>query len=464
MKQQVYEIPPKWIEMLSVNAETLDRHDVMLFMQYHPLMLAITGKPFLDALSRGFEYVFDDAPPEAKKRFAKVADAATTPVIRVFKLALSYGAAGIGIVVKGEDASKPIDTGWFSQNLENGFSFNTFDSLVTAGSFVTDLDPNSIEFQKVIDFSVRGKKYHYSRCKAVFNPLEDPNYLQYESSAYGFVSASILKRALPALQDYLLNKIAKRKLLKKVASFVHKQDAKSAVYDKITEYVAKIKRSIVEDLTSGEAIIVGLEESVESFNLTNHPQVMQFLTDDNMNDIANATGWQASYLKHSILSTGFADGSNDAAQIDKMLYSVQRFTQELFEWIDDILFYIAWTDGFIDEIANQSPDLYRGKTRNQIRQLWRTGYERKFNPPTAEQPKDKAAANGDFLEALTKAVSLIMQTAGNPTLTEAVVNEIDAANIFTQGFGERIDPESLQQPQQQGFNFGQGGGGLEMDG
>ena len=464
MKQQAYEIPPKWIEMLSVNAETLDRHDVMLFMQYHPLMLAITGKPFLDALSRGFEYVFDDAPPEAKERFAKVADSATQPVIRVFKLALSYGAAGIGIVVSGEDASKPIDTGWFSQNLENGFSFNTFDSLVTAGSFITDLDPNSTEFQKVIDFSVRGKRYHFSRCKAVFNPLEDPNYLQYESSAYGFVSASILKRALPALQQYLRLRIAETLLTKKVASFVIKQDVKQSVYEKISETINSFKRSKVEDLTGGDAITIGIDDSIESFDLANSSQTINALDELNMNSLASSTGWQASYLKHSMLSTGFADGSNDAAQIDKMLYSVQRFTKELFEWIDDILFYIAWTDGFIDEIANQSPDLYRGKTRNQIRQLWRTGYERKFNPPTAEQPKDKAAANGDFLEALTKAVSLIMQTAGNPTLTEAVVNEIDAANIFTQGFGERIDPESLQQPQQQGFNFGQGGGGLEMDG
>jgi len=45
-------------------------------------------------------------------------------------------------------------------------------------------------------------------CKVIFNPLEDPNYLQHESSAYGFVSASILKRTLPALQQYLRLRIA----------------------------------------------------------------------------------------------------------------------------------------------------------------------------------------------------------------------------------------------------------------
>ena len=453
------EIPNSWLRMLAAEEDTFSHQDALEFLKHHPLLLAITGKPVIDALGRGFEYSFPDTNivPEAKERFEKIANQATVPVIRAFKLAFVYGAAGIGLVVNNEDPNKPIDTGWFSQQLENGYAISTFDSLITAGSFTANIDPNSVEFQKVLDFSVNGKKYHYSRCKVVFNPLEDPNYLQWESTAYGFVSASIIKRALPALQDYLLNKIAKRKLLKKVASFVHKQDAKSTVYDKITEYVAKIKRSKVEDLTSGEAVIIGTEESIESFNLSNHQQVMQFLSDDNMDDIANATGWQASYLKHAMLSTGMADGSNDAAQIDKMLYGVQNFTKPIFEWIDDILFYVAWTDSFIDSIALQYPDIYRGKTINQIRTLWRTGYERVFNPPTAEPAKDKAATDKTTVENISAIATLLQQVSSNQQLFDFVQNAFNTANILN---GIEIDIDSSQFVQEQepdmGMDDGQG--------
>jgi hypothetical protein len=456
--QPIYEIPPEWIKILAMEQANLSYDNCKTILNYHPLAPAITRKPFTDAFARGFEYSFPDnnIVPEAKERFEKMAEKATEWVIDTYRLALGYGLSGLSLVIDGENPAAPIDTGWISSQLENLFSFNSLDPLPIAGSVVTDLDPNSPKFLKSFAFRVRGQSYHFSRCQVVVNPVESKDYLKYRSENYGFNPPSIFVRALPALQQYLRLRIAENFLGSKVASIVINQDVKSSVYDKITEVISKIKRSKVDDLTNGQVITIGLDDKISSLDLANAHQVMAYLHESNMNDLASSTGWQASYLKHAMLSTGFADGSNDAAQIDKMLFGVQGFTKKTFQWIDDILFYCAWTDSFIDSIAQQYPDIYRGYSRNQIRNMWRTGYERIYNPPTAEPAKDKSESQKTQLDIINGVATLLQQVSGQPALFDFVQNAINTANILDAEI-EIDSSELVQQPQ------GMGVGDVDFD-
>ena len=83
---------------------------------------------------------------------------------------------------------------------------------------------------------------------------------------------------------------------------------------------------------------------------------------------------------------------------------------------------------------------------------WRTGYERVFNPPTAEPAKDKAATDKTTVENISAIMTLLQQLAGQPQLAEAALNEINTSGILRAEL--EIDFSAMAQEQEQQPDMG----------
>ncbi|EKK5879556.1 DUF1073 domain-containing protein, partial [Salmonella enterica] len=109
-----------------------------------------------------------------------------------------YGVGAVVMLVDGEPTNEAAE---FESLYKKSITFNVLDPMNTAGSIVMNQDPNSADFQKVGNVTVASKPYHHSRCCVMMN--EDPIYLAYTPSSFGFAGRSVYQRALYPLKSFI---------------------------------------------------------------------------------------------------------------------------------------------------------------------------------------------------------------------------------------------------------------------
>src|SRR5262249_30514650 len=146
-------------------------------------------------------------------------------------------------------------------------TFNVLDPLNTAGSLVLNQDPNSFDFLKPADVSVGGRPYHRSRIVVVMN--EEPIYIAYTSSAFGFVGRSVFQRALFPLKSFVQSMITDNLVSVKAGVIVAKMATPTSAIDGVLDALFAQKRQIVKEAAVGNVISIGTDENIESLNLVN---------------------------------------------------------------------------------------------------------------------------------------------------------------------------------------------------
>src|SRR6185437_16289419 len=96
---------------------------------------------------------------------------------------------------------------------------------------------------------------------------EHPVYLEYTTSAFGFVGRSVYQRALYPLKSFVLTMIADDVIATKNSILVAMMKQAGSVIDAFVDKMAGIRRAVLKWARAGQVLSIGTEEKIEAINM-----------------------------------------------------------------------------------------------------------------------------------------------------------------------------------------------------
>ena len=370
---------------------------------YHPLGAKMAEAPIKLAQSQERDIDIPGAPDRVKLAFIGqwVKDAANKHILNFVKTSRIYGIASIAVLQEGVAADKPID---YAALAASKISFNILDPLNTAGSLVLNQDPNAFDFQKHGDIRVGATVYHRSRVQVKLN--EEPVYIEYTTSAFGFVGRSVYQRALFPLKTFVQTMITDDLVVLKVGVLVAKiKQATSAVSNAIYNVVG-FKRNVVKEAVTGNVISIDTTEAIESLNLQNLDAPYLLARNNVLKNIATAMDAPAKFLDQETMVEGFGEGSEDAKNMARWVNSLREDMQPVYEWFDKIIQRRAWNAEFYKTIQREFPE-YKGVEYEAALMEWSNAFKATWPSLLIEPDSEKAKAADIALKAVIAAIEVV---------------------------------------------------------
>ena len=278
---------------------------------------------------------------------------ATVLLHQLCSLSRTYGIATIGVGEHGKDSSTPLD---HARIADANLFFNVWDPLNTSGSLVFNQDPNSPNFMKATNpLYVQGKLWHPSRVFIKLN--DDPIYIEWTNSAYGFVGQSVYQAGLYPLKTFVNSMVTDDMVVKKVGLLVAMMESAGSAIDNLIMMMFGWKRGQLKDAVGGQVISIGVKEKIESLNLQNLEAPFKTARDNVIQNIASAVGMPASIISHEAFNKGMAEGSEDAKKEAAYLDYVRQDMNPAYAFMDRIVMRKAWTKEFYEALQSDYPDL-----------------------------------------------------------------------------------------------------------
>jgi hypothetical protein len=401
-----------------------------LIYGYHPLGAKLVDVPVQLAQSQGRVI---NIPGAAEARVKKAyldewqAIDADRIIANCVRLARIYGLASIATVVKDEDPTKPLD---FATLYQKKMSFNVFDPLNTAGSLVLNQDPNSISFLRPITIQVQGQPYHTTR--TVIHMNEDPIYLDYTSSAYGYVGRSVYQRALYPLKSFLQSMITDDLVTKKAGVVVAKLKPPGSIINNVMQSIAGIKRQMLKDALVGSVLNISTEESIESLNLQNIDTSARSARKNILENIAAAAGMPAKLVNSETLAVAFAEGEEDAKAIARFIDKLRESMQPLYDYFNRIVQFRAWNFEFYKTIQADFKE-YKGKSYNEAFTEWTNHFFATWPSLLTEPDSEKIKVANVKLRSIIALLDTLLPMAdpdSKEMLIEAAVDNFNDMQIL----------------------------------
>jgi hypothetical protein len=364
---------------------------------YHPFGAKMAESPIKRAQSQPRELKVAGAPEEELiAAFHKTWDelgqcGADQLILNTHALSRVYGIAAVAVLAKDIPTTEPLP---MDRLHELELSFNVLDPLNTAGSLVLDQDPNSPTFMKPRGVSSAGKAYHASRTAVVMN--EQPIYIEWTNSAFGFVGRSVYQRALFPLKSYVQSMITDDAVTQKAGLLVMKLKAPGSMIDKITRAFYSVKRQLLKGAKTGNVLSIGTEESIESVDLKNLRDAAEFARTNIIKNIATAGSMPATMLLEETLAKGFGEGSEDAKQIAWYIDTVRKEAAPLYRFFDDIVMRLAWTPEFYASIQRKYPEEYAEVDFITAFYRWKNAFKAQW-PNLLQEPDSEKAKTDDVV-------------------------------------------------------------------
>ncbi len=326
---------------------------------YHPLGSKMADAPINMAQSQKREIQIPDAPPELVEEFEKEWGrtgkvGADVLIHNAAKTARIYGISAIVVGSRGESPSEPLDI-WKLHEQE--LYFNILDPLNTAGSLVLNQDPNAPDYQKPNTLYSGSVTYHPSRSCVTMN--EQPIYIAFTGSAFGFVGRSVYQRALFPLKSFIQSMITDDIVTTKAALLVAKLKSPGSITDQRSHYFWQFKRNAIKSAQSGNVLSIGVDETLESVDLKNLREAAEFARNDILKNIATAANMPANMINNETLAEGFGEGIEDAKQIARYIDRVRIEMQPLYQLFDKVVMHKAWNPDFYASIQKKYPEYER---------------------------------------------------------------------------------------------------------
>ena len=268
--------------------------------------------------------------------------------------------------------------------------FHEFDPLNTAGSLVLEQNPLSKNFQRPVGVTVAGVKIHPSRCCVIMN--EQPIYISYTGSSYGYVGRSKYQRALYPLKSFIQSMITDDLVQEKAGLLVAKMRQPSSIVDKLMQKAADVKRQLLKNARSGNVFSLDLDESVESINLTQISEPMTVSRNNIIENIALAADVPASMLTGDSFAKGLNEGGEDAKKEMRYIDTVRESMNGLYAFMDKICMRLAWTPEFYDNIVQKFQNDYGGMTFDAAFYKWSNSFEAKWPDLIEEREETRLKA------------------------------------------------------------------------
>jgi hypothetical protein len=330
-----------------------------LIFSYHPLGEILADGGMKLAQSQGREI---SIPVLGEKRLIEEYEHTWNKIDRLggtvilnnlFCLSRVYGIASLGVGQRGVDPSTPID---FTKVDNTDIFFNVLDPLNTAGSLTLDQDPNSPAFLRPTgDIMVAGKNWHPSR---IFPKLNGQAiYIDWSSSAYGFVGRSVYQRPFYALKSFLQSMITDQMVVQKAGLLVYNAENKNSIIDGLMQGIAAWKRGRIKAGVAGQVLQVGQDEQVQTLNMQNLDGAFGMARTNILKNIASGAGMPASIVNNETLTEGFGEGSEDAKKEIRYINYIREDMAPAYAFMDKIVQRKAWTPAFFDALKVEYPEL-----------------------------------------------------------------------------------------------------------
>jgi len=323
---------------------------------YHPLGKRLVDGPLEMALSKPRLISVPDAPDDvATKAFQTEWDTMRCDhyIMNTMRLSKIYGISTIAMSCEEYPDNVPIPP---EEMYKINLNFRVYDPLNTAGSLVLDLNPQSPHFLKPEIVRVANKPFHPSRTCVVMN--EDPVYLSFTSSAFGYVGRSIYQRALYPLKSFISSLIADDLVARKCGVIVAKIKQPGSIVNNISTGLFAGKRNIVKEAETTNVISIGPDEDISSIDLNNIEGALMMSRKHIIANIASAANMPEHILSQEKLSNGFESGGEDFKIIADYIAGVQNEMIELFDYFTKIVQRKAWNPEFYTTVQNLYPEQY----------------------------------------------------------------------------------------------------------
>ena len=398
---------------------------------YHPLGRKMAEAPTILAQSQAREVVVDDAPSDrVVQRFRDVWDSlgCDKHIFNVVRQSRIYGIASIAALVGEEDPAEPM--GW-EDLASKEVGFNVLDPLNTAGSLVLNQDPNAPDFQKHAGIRVFGKKYHRSREVTLLN--EEPIYIAFTSSAFGFVGRSVYQRALFPLKSFVQTMITDDLISLKVGVLVAKVKNAGSIVNQAMKTFVGLKRDVVKEAQVGNVISVGPDEAIESIDMQNLDGPFELARKNILKNIATAADMPAALLENETMVSGFGEGTEDAKNIAKFVDRHRQEIDPVYAWFDRIAMRKAWTEEFYETIRHDFPEEYKDVPYQTAFVRWQNSFKAKWPSLLTEPDSERAKTEKVKLEGVVSVIQVLgamLDPENKARLVQWAVDEVNESELL----------------------------------
>jgi len=398
---------------------------------YHPLGAKMAEAPVsLSQSQRRTISVGDNAPERLVKAFNDEWEALGCDklIFNLMRLSRVYGLASLALM-PGENETADTEVDFAKLYKMPILNFNVFDPLNTSGSLVLNQQPNDNAFLKLPTggFRVGSTKYHPSRSIVKMN--EDPIYLEYTSSAFGFVGRSVYQRALFPLKSFIQSMQTDDLITLKCGVIIAKLKQAGAIITQTMLSMFGIKRNVVKEAQIGNVISIDVEEGIETLNMQNLDGAYTLARSNILKNIATAADMPARLLENETFASGLADGTEDAKAIAQY---VERFRIEMngpYAFFDNIVMYRAWNPELFAELQAEFPEEFCGVSYNEAFSKWKSAFSVEWPSLLREPESEKAQAEDVKLKGII-AVLEVMVPQVDP-VNKSKLMEWAADNINT---------------------------------
>lgn len=371
---------------------------------YHPLGAKMAEAPIAMAQSQEREITIGKGPEgRIKKAFEEEWEALGVDNIIYNVVALSrvYGVASVAILTEGDDALTPVD---FVNLYKQTISFNVLDPLNTAGSMTTSQDPNSMDFLKVSSVFVAGRGYHRSRVVTKMN--ENPIYLGYTQSSFGYVGRSVYQRALYPLKSFVKTMITDEMVATKLGVLIAKIKQPGSIIDNVKSMLLGFKRNVLKEAKTNNVISISPEEFIETLNMQNVDGAGTFARNNILKNIATATPMPAKLLENEALVEGFAEGAEDAKLIAQYIDRFRIEILKVYAFFDKIVMFRAWNPEFYETLKEDFPE-YTEVPWSVSFYEWKNSFEAVWPSLLREPDSEKIKVEDTKLKAVIAMVQVL---------------------------------------------------------
>jgi len=372
---------------------------------YHPLGLKMTEWPIRMAQSQPREVTVQNGPDRVRDAFVDewCALKAEDVIFQVATLARVYGIASVALIAEGVPTYRPVDL----KELPNlSVSFNVYDPLNTSGSLVLNQNPGAPDFMKSPGgITVQGQRVHPSRCVVHMN--EQPIYIAFTTSAFGFVGRSVYQRALFPMKSFIKTMLTDEMIATKAGLLIMKLKPAGSIVNAAMQALAGVKRTLLKGAATGNVLSVNNEEAVESLNLQNIDGAGGFARKNILENIASAADMPAKILNAETFAEGFGEGTEDAKYVAKYVDRMRRELEPLYAFFTTVAQYRAWTPRFYADLQREFPDQYGRKPYRQAFYEWVNSFETKWPNLLTEPDSEKSEAEKVRHEMVVKTIEVM---------------------------------------------------------
>jgi hypothetical protein len=171
---------------------------------------------------------------------------------------------------------------------------------------------------------------------------------------------------------------------------------------------AGVKRSFLQQGTTGNVLSIDTDEDIESIDLTNTNTAMTTARDNIIANIAAASDVPALLIKDEAFANGFGEGTEDSKAIVQYVEGIRADMRVLYEFFDRIVQHRAWNPEFFEAVKAAHPDVYGNHTYEQAFYEWQHAFKATWQSLMEEPLSEKVKVDETKLKGITEVLRTIL--------------------------------------------------------